>query len=63
MKLSLVLLVLFVCPVLSAAQSEQHDLRTLLQDSAYVFNRFEEVTTGLDTQIDDWNVPAPTKSS
>jgi hypothetical protein len=61
MKLSLVLLVLFVCPVLSTAQSEEHDLRTLLQDSAYVFNRFDEVTTGLDTQIDDWNVPASTK--
>jgi hypothetical protein len=61
MKLSLVLLVLFVCPALSTTQSEEHDLRTLLQDSAYVFNRFDEVTTGLDTQIDDWNVPATTK--
>jgi hypothetical protein len=56
MKPSLALLVLILCPILATAQSEERDLRTLLQDSAYVFNRFEEATVGLDTQIDNWSV-------
>lgn len=62
MKTPLVLMVLFSAPMFVAAQNEQHDLRTLLQDSSYVFNRFEESTTGLDALIDDWDVPASGKS-
>ena len=61
MKPPLALFVLVVCPILATAQTEEHDLRTLLQDSAYVFNRFEEVTIGLDTQIDNWSVPESAK--
>ena len=63
MKRLLVLLVLLVCPILAVAQSEERDMRTLLQDSSYVFNRFEETTTGLDFQIDSWNVPASLKTT
>jgi hypothetical protein len=62
MKLSLLaLLFLVVCPIPAKAQSEERDVRTLLQDSAYVFNRFEEATTGLDTEIDSWSVPESVK--
>lgn len=57
MRLSLALLVLLACPTLCSAQSEKYDLRTLLHDSAYIFNRFEEATAGLHTEIDDWDVP------
>jgi len=60
-KPSLALLFLVVCPILATAQSEARDLRTLLLDSAYVLNRFEEATTGLNTQIDNWNVPESAK--
>lgn len=49
------LLPLLACPVFLKAQDQQQDLRTLLQDSAYVFNRYQEATIGLDVQIDNWN--------
>lgn len=61
MKKLLVLLLLVVCPIITVAQSESRELRTLLQDSAYIFNRYEEATTGLDTEIDTWNVPDASK--
>jgi hypothetical protein len=62
MKASLALLFLFVCPIL-AAQGEERDLRTLLQDSAYVFNRFEEINIGVNTDIDGWNEPESLKTT
>jgi len=61
MKPPLVLLILFVLPLFAAAQSAQRDLKTLLQDAAYVFNRFEETTAGRDAEIDNWSVPASSK--
>jgi hypothetical protein len=70
MKLTLaVLLVLFVCPVLSQGQNQtqvqgqKEDLRTLLQDASYVFNRFDEEATGLQVEIDHWNVDASSKKN
>ena len=56
---SLLLFFLLVCPALAKAQ--ESDLRTLLQDSAYVFNRYQEATEGLNTQFDNWNVPDTSK--
>jgi hypothetical protein len=61
MKPSLVFFFLAVSPILATAQSQERDVRTLLQDSAYVFNRFEEATTGLAIQIDNWSVPESAK--
>ncbi len=58
----LLLFFLLACPILAKAQNQDSDLRTLLQDSAYVFNRYEEATEGLDTQIDIWNLPDASKS-
>lgn len=63
MKPTLLFLLLLFAPIISAAQSEQRDLKTLLQDSAYLFNRYDEITTGMDTEIDDWNVPTSLKTS
>jgi hypothetical protein len=63
MKRPLVLLVLLACPILAAAQSAERDLRTLLQDSAYVFNRFEEINSGVNTDIDGWNEPESLKTT
>ena len=62
MKLRLTLLALLALPTVACAQSEQYDVTTLLQDSAYVFNRFDEMTTGLDSQIEDWKIPETTKA-
>jgi hypothetical protein len=68
MKLTLaVLLILLVFPVLSQAQNQtqvqgqENDLRTLLQDASYVFNRFDEEATGLQVAIDRWNLDASSK--
>jgi hypothetical protein len=58
---SLLLFFMLACPILAKAQNQNGDLRTLLQDSAYVFNRFEEATEGLNTEIDTWNVPDASK--
>jgi hypothetical protein len=64
MKQLLVLLVLlFVSPILAAAQGEERDLRTLLQDSSYVFNRFEEINNGVGANIDGWNEPESLKTT
>jgi hypothetical protein len=53
---------LFMANLASAQHSTANDLDTLLRDSAYVFNRFEEVSTGLPTQIDRWEMPDQLKT-
>lgn len=53
---------LFMANLASAQRSTANDLDTLLRDSAYVFNRFEEVSTGLPTQIDRWEMPDQLKT-
>jgi hypothetical protein len=63
MKLPLVLLLLSCVPSLASAQSEQHDLKTLLQDSSYLFNRYEEITSGMEVQIDSWVIPKSLKTN
>jgi hypothetical protein len=62
MKPLLVLFASLVFPMFASAQSGQYELKTLLQDASYVFNRFDETTTGLSTQIDEWNLPESSKS-
>ncbi len=56
------LMALFMANLASAQHSTANDLDTLLRDSAYVFNRFEEVSTGLPTQIDRWEMPDQLKT-
>jgi hypothetical protein len=63
MKLLIVLFLLLCVPSLATAQSEQHDLKTLLQDSSYLFNRYEEITSGMEIQIDGWRIPKSLKAS
>lgn len=46
----------FFSAVLSS-QKSQPDLRSQLQDALYVMNRFEEVTTGFDLEINQWKTP------
>lgn len=53
---------LFIVSLASAQRSRANPLDTLLRDSAYVFNRFEEVSTGLPTQIDRWKMPDQLKA-
>ena len=53
---------LFMANLASVQHSTANDLDTLLRDSAYVFNRFEEVSTGLPTQIDRWEMPDQLKT-
>lgn len=38
-------------------QDNAKDLKSLLQDAAYVFNRYEDLSANLRVQIDDWKVP------
>ena len=59
---------IILCMVVFAVQapsqtSSTSDLKTLLQDSAYVFNRYDEETAGLDTEVDQWNVPDSLKAT
>lgn len=63
MKPSLALLFLLVSPILATAQSGERDLRTLLQDSSYVLNRFEEINSGVNTDIDGWKEPESLKTT
>lgn len=63
MKCTALLLLFFSSPVICIAQSGRPDLKTLLQDSTYLFNRYDEMTTGMSTEIDDWNVPTSFKST
>jgi hypothetical protein len=53
--------ILLFVPKAAPAQRAESDLKTLLGDAAYVFNRFEETTTGLDLQMDNWAVPERSK--
>jgi len=60
----LLLILLFVTqPLASAQASSGEDLQTLLHDAAYVLNRYEETTTGMDVEIDSWNVEASVRES
>jgi hypothetical protein len=60
----LLLILLFVSqPLASAQASSGEDLQTLLHDAAYVLNRYEETTTGMDVEIDSWNVDASAKET
>jgi hypothetical protein len=51
------------CQPALAQRQQPADLNTLLRDASYVLNRYEEVTTGLDSQIDGWSISASTKQS
>jgi hypothetical protein len=54
----------FFIPHLATAQDRPgYDLNTLLRDSAYTFNRFEEVSIALAAQIDLWKMPAELKKT
>jgi hypothetical protein len=60
----LILILLFVTQPLASAQAGSgEDLQTLLRDAAYVLNRYEETTTGMDVEIDSWNVEASVRQS
>jgi hypothetical protein len=48
----LVIVTLFASPARSAQDSASNDLNTLLRDASYVFNRFDEVSAGVQAQID-----------
>ena len=54
--LILVIVVLLASPFTSAQDKASNDLDTLLRDASYVFNRFEEVSAGVRTQIDSYPV-------
>lgn len=63
MKSAILFLVLFSCPIVCTAQTARPDLKTLLQDSSYLFNRYDEMTSGMNVEIDDWNVPTSLKTN
>ena len=51
--LSILVIVTLSAPLLASAQNRaSNDLNTLLRDASYVFNRFEEVSAGVQMQID-----------
>jgi hypothetical protein len=52
---TLFVIILFLSPAALSQDRPPCDLNTLLRDASYIVNRFEEATTGLDTQIDLWN--------
>ena len=56
MKSAILFLVLFSCPIVCTAQTARPDLKTLLQDSSYLFNRYDEMTSGMNVEIDNSNV-------
>jgi hypothetical protein len=58
---TLFVIILFLSPAALSQDRPPSELNTLLHDASYIVNRFEEATTGLDTQIDLWNLPASTK--
>ncbi len=58
---SAVLFLLCLCVLPSYSQESAADLKPLLQDASYVMNRFDEVATGLDAEINGWTVDAATK--
>ena len=62
-RLSVLVGFVLVAVSMSPAQNQQKDLKTLLQDVAYVLNRFEEVTTGLDVQIRHLDTSTSAKES
>ena len=55
-------LILASCQVVFA-QEHPTSVDTMLRDSAYVFNRYEEATTGLDAEVDGWKISDSTKQS
>lgn len=59
---SLVVLFLLSSQLLSSQDLPPNDLNSLLRDASYVFNRFEEATTGFDGQIDTWQIPDSSKN-
>jgi hypothetical protein len=63
-RIAFVLLMGLLIPnLVNAQQSPASDLNTLLRDSAYVFNRFEEISIGLGVRIDGWKMPDEVKKS
>ena len=58
---STVVFFLCLCVLPSYSQESVTDLKPLLQDASYVMNRFDEVATGLDVEINGWTVDAATK--
>jgi len=60
--LILVIVALSNPPLTSAQANASNDLNTLLRDASYVFNRFEEVSAGIDAQIDT-TYPVPLRKS
>jgi hypothetical protein len=53
----LVIIALSASPLTSAEDRASNDLNTLLRDASYIFNRFEEMSFGVEVQIDT-NYPA-----
>jgi hypothetical protein len=54
--------VAFFLPHVATAQDRPpYDLDTVLRDSAYTLNRFEEVSIQLAVQVDRWKMPAELK--
>jgi hypothetical protein len=61
--LSILVIVALSNPSLTSAQdSASNDLNTMLRDASYIFNRFEEVSAGLQVQI-DMNYPVGIRKS
>lgn len=58
----LFILALSAPPFTSAQDKASNDLNTLLRDASYIFNRFEEVSAGVRTQI-DMNYPVEIRKS
>jgi hypothetical protein len=56
-----VLFLLCLCVLPSYSQESVADLRPLLQDASYVMNRFDEIATRLDVEINGWTVDVATK--
>jgi hypothetical protein len=65
MKIRLVpiFIAVLLAPQLVSAQAKApYDLNTQLRDAVYILDRFEEVTTGLDTNIDGCEIPSDRKT-
>lgn len=58
----LVIVALSAPSLTSAQDKSSNDLNTLLRDASYVFNRFEEVSSGVEAQMDT-NYPVPIKKA
>jgi hypothetical protein len=48
----LIIVVLSASPFTSAEHRTSNDLNTLLRDASYIFNRFEEMSAGVQREID-----------